>query len=89
MTDEVLRDWGQDDPELSRAAVVERAIGVLVLALREAPEVVAGALEGTAWRHEVSLHDLAEAVLTAAQGRRVPAPLLRKILWEEWGDLLS
>jgi hypothetical protein len=66
---------------------VEQATGVLVLALQQSSEA-ARALEAAARRHHLPVHDLAEAVVTAAQGRLVRSPLLRKVRWEEWGDLL-
>jgi hypothetical protein len=67
---------------------VERATGALMLALQQPPEAVAHALKAAARRHDVPVHELAEAVVTVAQGGLVPSPLLRKVLWEEWGDLL-
>jgi len=39
-------------------------------------------------RHEVSAEKIAHAIVSAASGAEVRDPLMRKIIWEEWGDLL-
>jgi hypothetical protein len=88
MTDSELREPDERPAMTAEAVTCERAIGVLVLALQQPPEAVAHALKAAARRHGLPLHALAGAVVTAAQGRRVQEPLLRKVLWEEWGDLL-
>lgn len=88
MTDSELRRSHGGDAITGEAVLVERATGALMLALQQPPEAVAHALKAAARRHDVPVHELAEAVVTAAQGGLVPSPLLRKVLWEEWGDLL-
>ena len=88
MPDSELREPDERAAMTAEAVTWERAIGVLVLALQQPPEAVAYALKAAARRHGLRLHELADAVVTAAQGRRVPEPLLRRVLWEEWGDLL-
>ena len=88
MPDSELREPDERAAMTAEAVTWERAIGVLVLALQQPPEAVAHALKAAARRHGLRLHELADAVVTAAQGRRVPEPLLRRVLWEEWGDLL-
>lgn len=88
MTDSELREPDERAAMTAEAVTWERAIGVLVLALQQPPEAVAYALNASAGRHGLPLHVLADAIVTQAQGRRVQEPLLRRVLWEEWGDLL-
>ena len=88
MTESELREPDEGDAMTAEAVTWERAIGVLVLALQQPPEAVAYTLQAAARRHGLPLHALADAVETAAQGRRVQEPLPRKVWWEEWGDLL-
>jgi hypothetical protein len=68
--------------------VVEQAHGVLVLALRTSPDTACDKLRCASRRHEMSPEAIASAIVSAASGAEVRDPLLRKILWEEWGDLL-
>jgi hypothetical protein len=70
------------------AQAVEQARGVLVLALRASPDAAGEKLGCVSRRHEVSVETIARAIVSAASGVEVNDPLLRKILWEEWGDLL-
>jgi hypothetical protein len=75
MTDSELRTSDGGDEATAESVLVERAIGVLMLALQQPPEAVAHALEAAARRHHLPVHDLAEAGVTAAQGRLVQSPL--------------
>lgn len=88
MTDSELLKPDEGEERSAETVTLERAIGVLVLALQQPPEAAADTLSAAARYHGLPLHDLAAAIVTAAQGLRVQGPLLRKVLWEEWGDLL-
>lgn len=89
MTDSELRTSDGDDKITADAVMLERATGVLILALQQPPGAVVRAFKAAAQRHDVPMHELADAIVTAAQGGQVPSPALRKVLWAEWGDLLQ
>ena len=88
MTDSELLKPDEGDETTAETVTLERAIGVLVLALQQPPEAAADTLNAAARYHGLPVHALAAAIVTAAQGRRLREPLLHKVLWEEWGDLL-
>lgn len=69
--------------------VIEQAKGVLVGAHCAAPEKAYDELMRVSRAHDVELHDLAAAVVDVAAGGRPASPLLRKVVWQEWGDALS
>jgi hypothetical protein len=74
------------DAALVDRPALEQAKGVLVSALCVAPEDAHAELRRIAQRHEVRLTDLAGALVEAAAGGRPGDPLLRKVLWQEWGE---
>ena len=89
-----MRDTDTASQSLSTTAVhdsrrvVDRAVGVLVLALRLTPDTAEQLLSRVARRHLLTTERLGAAVLTAASGGHLDDPLARKVAWQEWGDLL-
>jgi hypothetical protein len=69
--------------------VTAQATGVLVLALRVAPDVANRALTAVAHRNGVAVEALAGVVLARAGGLAGGDPWLRRSVWLEWGDLLD
>jgi len=69
--------------------VTAQATGVLVLALRVAPDRANRALTTAAHRYGVAVEALAAAVLARAGGLDGGDPWLRRSVWLEWGDLLD
>ena len=51
------------------------------------PEQAYAELRFVSQQHNVKVNRLAAAVVEAASGRRPDDPLLRKVLWQEWGDV--
>lgn len=68
--------------------LVEQAKGVLTGARCASPEEAFEELRHVALVHQVELHALASALVDVAAGRDVDDPLLRKIVWQEWSELL-
>lgn len=69
--------------------VTAQATGVLVLALRVAPDVARRALAAAARRHGAADEALATAVVAVAGGVGGGDPWLRRVAAVEWGDLLN
>ncbi len=80
------------EEQLSAALVtrpfIEQAKGVLSTARCESPEQAFEELRSVSQAHNVKLNALAAALVDTAAGRRPDDPLLRKVIWQEWGDLL-
>lgn len=80
------------EAQLSDALVtrptIEQAKGVLVGAGCTSPEEAFGQLQTVSRKHDVKLADLAAALVEVAAGRHLADPLLRKVVWQEWGDLV-
>jgi len=89
-----MRDVGAASRSLSTTVdkdsrrVVDRAVGVLVLALKLTPDTAEQLLWRVALRHLLTAERLGAAVLAAASGEPKDDPLARKVAWQEWGDLL-
>lgn len=69
-------------------AVIEQAKGVLVGAGCATPEYALEDLKNASLTHEVGLEELAAALVEVASGGTPENALLRKIVWQEWGDLV-
>ena len=67
---------------------IEQAKGILVHARAATPEQAYAELAFVSQQHNIKVSLLATALVQAASGRRVGDPLLRKVLWQEWDDLL-
>ncbi len=83
---------GEIDARPARGAgdlVTAQATGVLVLALRVAPDVARRALAAAACRHGAADEALATAVVAVAGGVGGGDPWLRRVAAVEWGDLLD
>jgi hypothetical protein len=84
---------GDDDFESNLQAalvtrpVIEQAKGILAMARRATPEQAYEELRFVSQQHNVKLNRLAAALVDAAARRRSDDPLLRRVLWREWGDL--
>ncbi len=68
--------------------VIEQAKGVLVGTRCATPEDAHEELRTVAQAHAIKLNDLAAALVEAASGRTPDDPLLRKVIWQEWRDVL-
>jgi hypothetical protein len=68
--------------------LIDQATGVLVFVLRTPPLVASAHLTRLSSLYGLSLEKVADAVVSAASGEEVPDPVLRSILWEEWGARL-
>lgn len=69
--------------------LIEQAKGVLALARCVAPDQAFTELQRASETHQVSVRELASAVVTTAAGRTPPDPQLRKVIWREWGNDFS
>jgi hypothetical protein len=69
--------------------VTAQATGVLVLALRVAPDVARHVLAAAARQHGAADEALATAVVAVAGGVGDGDPSLRRVAAAEWGDLLN
>ena len=67
---------------------LEQAKGVLVSVRCETPEEAHEEIRRVAEAHDVRVKDLAAALVEIAAGERPASPLLRKIVWQEWADVL-
>lgn len=74
---------------LETRPVIEQAKGILVLARGATPEQAYAELRFVSQQHNVKVNRLAAALVETASGRRSEDPLLRKVLWQEWGDLFG
>jgi len=68
--------------------VLEQAKGVLVSARCATPEEAHEEIRRVAQAHDVRVKDLAAALIEVASGDHPDNPLLRKIVWQEWSDVL-
>lgn len=68
--------------------VVEQARGVLVGAGCATPEFALKELVRASREHGIALEDLAAALVEVASGRAPENTLLRKVVWQEWGDIV-
>jgi AmiR/NasT family two-component response regulator len=78
----------QLDAALSTRPVIEQAKGLLVLARSATPEQAFAEIKFVSQQHNVKLNALARAMVATAAGLKPDDPLLRKVIWQEWGDLL-
>lgn len=76
------------DAALCTRPVIEQAKGILVLARGATPERAFAEIRHVSQHHNVKLNDLAAAVVETTAGCEPADPLLRKVIWQEWGDLL-
>lgn len=68
--------------------VIEQAKGIIVGVGCATPEEAHEELRGVANRHDITLNALAGALVDIAAGRDPDNPLLRKVVWQEWGKVL-
>lgn len=68
--------------------VIEQAKGALATARCATPEQAYEELRFVSQNHNVRLNALAAAVVEVASGRTPDDPLLRKVVWQEWADVL-
>lgn len=76
------------DAALVTRPVIEQAKGVLAGLRCATPEQAYGELRFASQHHNVKLNSLAAALVEVAAGRQPDDPLLRKVIWQEWGDVL-
>ena len=84
-------DEFEDHLESSLVArpAIEQAKGVLAGLRCTTPEQAFAELQDVAQAHEVPLADLAAALVDMAAGRTPDNVLLRKVVWQEWDELLN
>ncbi len=68
--------------------VIEQAKCVLVGARCATPEEAFEELRLVSQRHDVKVNDLAAALVEASSGRKPEDPLLRKVIWQEWSEVI-
>jgi ANTAR domain len=68
--------------------VIEQAKGALATARCATPQQAYEELRSVSQNHNVRLNALAAALVEVASGRTPDDPLLRKIVWQEWADVL-
>ena len=68
--------------------LLEQAKGVLVSARCLSPDEAHEEIRRAADTHDVRVKDLAAALVAVAAGGRPEDPLLRKVVWQEWADVL-
>jgi ANTAR domain len=85
-----------DDPfedQLSSALVarptLEQAKGILAGLRCLTPDEAFDEIRAAARVHGVGLQDLAAALVRVASGEEVEDALLRKVIWQEWREVLS
>lgn len=76
------------DAALETRPVIEQAKGILVHARSSTPEQAFAEIKYVSQQHNVKINVLAAAMVATAAGLRPDQPLLRKVIWQEWGDLL-
>ena len=76
------------DATLVVRPAIEQAKGILVGALCDSPEGAQAELRRVAEEHGVDLTGLASALVETAAGGTPADPLLRKIIWQEWSEVL-
>jgi AmiR/NasT family two-component response regulator len=69
--------------------VIEQAKGVLAGIRCTTPEQAFEELRDVAQAHQVQIGELAGALVDVAAGRTPDNVLLRKVVWQEWDDLLN
>lgn len=83
-------DFERDlEAALATRPVIEQAKGVLSLARCSTPEQAYAELRFVSQQHNIKVSRLAAALVEATSGRKPDDPLLRKVLWQEWNDLLE
>jgi AmiR/NasT family two-component response regulator len=68
--------------------VIEQAKGALASARCESPEQAFEEIRFVSQTHNVKVNALAGAIVETVSGRTPADPLLRKVIWQEWGDVL-
>lgn len=68
--------------------VLEQAKGVLASAQCSTPDEAHEEILRVAESHDVRVKDLAAALVEVATGKRPASPLLRKVVWQEWSEVL-
>ncbi len=68
--------------------VIEQAKGILTGVRCATPDQAYAELRHVSQEHNVKLNALAAALVEVAAGKEHDDPLLRKIIWQEWGDVL-
>jgi hypothetical protein len=68
--------------------VIEQAKGIIVGVGCATPEEAHAELRNVSQQHDIQLNDLAAALVDTAAGRDLDNPLLRKVIWQEWGQVL-
>lgn len=68
--------------------VIEQAKGILASARCATPEQAFEELRFVSQTHNVKVNALASALVETASGRTPDDPLLRKVIWQEWADVL-
>lgn len=68
---------------------IEQAKGVLVTLRSATPDQAFAELRHASQTHNVTLRQLADALVETASGRTPDAPELRKVIWHEWGRLFE
>ena len=76
------------DATLVARPAIEQAKGILVGALCDTPDRAQQELRRVAGEHGVDLNALAAALVDTAAGGTPDDPLLRKIIWQEWSEVL-
>ncbi len=78
---------GGSEAALVTRWVLEQAKGILGMARGATPEEAYAELRHVSQQRHITLNRLAEAVVETTWGRECDDPLLRKVLWQEWGNL--
>jgi len=73
---------------LATRPVIEQAKGVLAGVRRETPDQAFAELRHVSHHHNVKLNVLASAVVVVASGKTLRDARLRKVIWQEWDDVL-
>jgi AmiR/NasT family two-component response regulator len=68
--------------------VIEQAKGILTGARCATPQQAYEELRFVSQMHNVKVNALAAALVESASGGTPEDPLLRKVIWQEWSDLL-
>ena len=68
--------------------VIEQAKGIIVGVGCATPEEAHAELRHVSQQHDIKLNALAGALVDIAAGRDPDNPLLRKVVWQEWGNVL-
>ena len=76
------------DAALNTRPAIEQAKGILVRARAATPEQAFAEIKYVSHQHSVQVNALAAALVETAAGREPDDPLLRKVIWQEWDDLM-